>query len=552
MKKLINQFIKKPRGMAMIIVLTVVFVVLITVATGATIIVNNLNKSGGQAAKGKSEVSLSVALERLRGMYKADKALFKGCGVGDCVNTTASGCVACTDSSATYNNGDIKYQSSIFNITQPQGLTVGSAIIDTTGFYKNIRKQARTEVCLNYCDNNGFNCGDNGCGGNCGICTEPDTCGGGGASQVCGSSGANCSDVTLECDVSCPVGSTCGGGTIVDADKHIIVTPPGCDPNSVNGCPDPTSGTDTYSAAWDRSTNFDTGANDQSDGRNNSVLLNDIRYAAAKSCIDGNYNAFTDWYLPSSGELGILDSSYQGGYGIGYDLNNCYWASSQHETDPRKTAYIHGFDPLSLACSQPSATKGSKLFVRCIRRYGGQALATCSDPNTECTADCQNGDQCGGGTVVDSTNKIVASFAGCNGVDSCDGVSDSLAGEWDNSGATDFTTAQDSDDGRKNMVSLINGDPKYVAAIYCDTPIYYGFDDWYLPANNEIGTINQAYGQGWTSGYQEGCYWSSTETNFKADAAYKVGMGSANGNCNEGGGAPKGESNYIRCLRRYK
>jgi len=59
-------------------------------------------------------------------------------------------------------------------------------------------------------DCTGKECGDDGCGGSCGTCTAPQTCGGGGTVNVCG-----CTPRT-----TCPAGDNCGsvpdgcGGTL--------------------------------------------------------------------------------------------------------------------------------------------------------------------------------------------------------------------------------------------------------------------------------------------------------------------------------------------------
>ncbi|PZR18667.1 MAG: hypothetical protein DI536_01950 [Archangium gephyra] len=84
------------------------------------------------------------------------------------------------------------------------------------------------------CAQLGANCGQqgDGCGGtlNCGTCTSPQTCGGGGTPNVCGggacvpqtcstlgyacgSWGNGCGGVTANCG-NCPAGQTCGGGGV--------------------------------------------------------------------------------------------------------------------------------------------------------------------------------------------------------------------------------------------------------------------------------------------------------------------------------------------------
>ena len=96
------------------------------------------------------------------------------------------------------------------------------------------------------CAGLGYSCGTtaNGCGGtlNCGTCTAPQVCGGGGAGKcgtgacipktcanlglMCGAAGDGCGG-TLNCG-SCPAGQTCGGGGVSGACGVISCTPRTC------------------------------------------------------------------------------------------------------------------------------------------------------------------------------------------------------------------------------------------------------------------------------------------------------------------------------------
>ena len=71
------------------------------------------------------------------------------------------------------------------------------------------------------CTKLGFNCGQvgDGCGGtlNCGTCTSPDTCGGGGKPNVCGYPDAGCTPITCAAFPSTTCGEQgdgCGGHTV--------------------------------------------------------------------------------------------------------------------------------------------------------------------------------------------------------------------------------------------------------------------------------------------------------------------------------------------------
>ena len=103
-------------------------------------------------------------------------------------------------------------------------------------------------------DCTGKECGDDGCGGSCGTCTAPQTCGGGGTVNVCGCTprttcpaGDNCGSVpdgcggTLDCG-ACTAPETCGGGGTPNVcGSGCIPTGQGasCDPSSSVCCPVP-------------------------------------------------------------------------------------------------------------------------------------------------------------------------------------------------------------------------------------------------------------------------------------------------------------------------
>ncbi len=97
------------------------------------------------------------------------------------------------------------------------------------------------------CAQQGANCGQagDGCGGviNCGMCTPPDTCGGGGTPNLCGrpgcmprtcaQSGANCGLIGDGCGGSlncgpCTPPDTCGGGGMANVCGHPACTPRTC------------------------------------------------------------------------------------------------------------------------------------------------------------------------------------------------------------------------------------------------------------------------------------------------------------------------------------
>ena len=142
------------------------------------------------------------------------------CTDGVCCNSRCAGlCQACniTGSTGTCTN--------IPNGQDPGNECIGNATCNGAG--------GCTACTPKTCTQLGVNCGtvSDGCGNtlNCGSCTAPQTCGGGGTPNVCGSPpctpktctqlGANCGTLgdgcgnTINCG-SCPAPKTCGGGGV--------------------------------------------------------------------------------------------------------------------------------------------------------------------------------------------------------------------------------------------------------------------------------------------------------------------------------------------------
>ncbi len=183
------------------------------------------------------------------------------------------------------------------------------------------------------------------------------------------------------------------------------------------------------------------------------------------------------------------------------------------------------------------------------------SATSCSDPTIECGDECVEGDTCGGGTVVDATNNIIATFGGCqneNG-DGCSsaGNTDGLTKTWDNA-SSGTTGATDMNDGRTNAETLrtfgggLTIGASFEAVKFCDDLIINGsFDTWYLPAYTELNNLYTASSNGWTSGYVADNYWASDETNVKEANFFNFSGAVGVGNIS------KDQSLYIRCLRRY-
>jgi hypothetical protein len=81
---------------------------------------------------------------------------------------------------------------------------------------------------------------------------------------------------------------------------------------------------------------------------------------AAKACDNLSLNGYSDWFLPSRGELALIfQNLYQ--HGLGGNLNNYYWSSSQMDIYHASVSYPWGMDFWPKNHSYPS--------VRAVRAF---------------------------------------------------------------------------------------------------------------------------------------------------------------------------------------
>ncbi len=354
--------------MALIIVLTASFLALVMIGVGATLLSNNIDKLTSVVNRNKTNENIKSGFERVRALGKVSPAYLASCNTGDCINTTNASCITCANGVIDLGNGN-RQKVEITNITQPveteDGYAAGSVNVLVTGYYKNLASQRSFSSCLNYCALSGHNCGDNGCGGICGTCTEPETC----QSGVCAGVATGCGDINVECSDECIVGEACGGGIVMDENNNKVVVGGGCQRTNGDGC---NSGADSYSDLWDNSGGHyvETFATHNKEGEENVLTLLNLdpdlnAWAAVKFCNDLISNGFNDWYLPATTELDLLNDLWQV-----TTLNDfqptCYWSSTE---TGQGTAYVKDFStPLSFPCTNPG-DKNENNYIRCIRRY---------------------------------------------------------------------------------------------------------------------------------------------------------------------------------------
>ena len=127
---------------------------------------------------------------------------------------------------------------------------------------------------------------------------------------------------------------------------------------------------------------------------------------------------------------------------------------------------------------------------------------------------------------------------------SCSGSTDSLRLAWGTGDGSDPAPDSPTDrlNGSGNTEFLATSYTDTDAAQYCNDLVYGGYDDWFLPAIEEIRFL---LGQPIPGVHSSGTYISSTHTTTTSVFATKAGgttLALAN----------KTSINYIRCVRKYQ
>jgi hypothetical protein len=118
-------------------------------------------------------------------------------------------------------------------------------------------------------------------------------------------------------------------------------------------------------------------------------------------------------------------------------------------------------------------------------------------------------------------------------------------GAWDPPWtATGFTSTTDGDGNTAGLVALVDAGSPYEAAIYCDVLDAHGYQDWYLPALDELNLL-------WNGGSpiagvntSGSWYWSSSEVPSSNAWIQRFSDG------NQDTGGNKNQNLLVRCVRK--
>ena len=273
-------------------------------------------------------------------------------------------------------------------------------------------------------------------------------------------------------------------------------------------------------------------ANDNSlgyDNTNNIVnsynQINDSLFSIASICSSLNTLGYSDWYLPAENEFNILHSAIYEQFGTGY-----YWSSTEVDADKAYRVYI------SSSASESSVDKHNEYTAFCVRKdiYG------CTDTLAYNYDEFAN--------VDDGT--CMAKIYGCTDDNSIN--YSSIANIEDNTceyelvninqyniiphfhspeiawGAYGLETNASSSNGIENTITINTiissfNDTLITPVNYCVNLDLYGFNDWYLPAYSELGTIRTT---------MQGIYgniniWTSNEYNSTYAYYYSLSNGNS-------------------------
>lgn len=162
---------------------------------------------------------------------------------------------------------------------------------------------------------------------------------------------ANTSE-TFDCGLDLVIGDVCGGGVIVDVnyggDGTWLVV----------------SETDVPSVGvphmWKTEVSGTAYAADLVDGRNNTGTFTPL-HEASMACQNLDLNGFTDWYLPSLGEMSGMQTN---SVVIGLNTAVLYWSSSNQDSG---SFMAHAIIYEGAWVSSPGSVNSPGL-IRCIRR----------------------------------------------------------------------------------------------------------------------------------------------------------------------------------------
>lgn len=212
-----------------------------------------------------------------------------------------------------------------------------------------------------------------------------------------------------------------------------------------------------------------------------------------------------------------------------------------------------GFSPYCYYTNAASCPANFSLMSGTYSPYSGGTHYTCCSKDVAAIQEKCAGYVSGAVCAVDGEGDSV--FAGTlNGVNymttpggctdsttpTCAWGADSVQKTWGTYGTV--TYADSVDNGIYNTATLANNYSDTYAAKYCADMVYGGYDDWFLPAKDQLDML---YGfKNYIGGFSSTYYWSSTEHNSSLARSQAFTAGAQDD-------ANKTNSYAVRCLRSF-
>lgn len=157
---------------------------------------------------------------------------------------------------------------------------------------------------------------------------------------------------------------------------------------------------------------------------------------------------------------------------------------------------------------------------------------------------CRGGVKYGG---VSTNHRIMVAPAGCTSATSCIGDIDTLKKKFNSSyDPIDYVNGTTDDNAILNAARLATKTTTD-AHKFCADLVYGGYDDWVLPAKNDLTTLYNNRSN--IGGFASGIYWSSSEKRPPAQSyIYAAARSFVNGAESE---VQTGTANFVRCIRKF-
>lgn len=289
----------------------------------------------------------------------------------------------------------------------------------------------------------------------------------------------------------------------------------------------------------------------------------------------------SDWYLPAAAEallFGHKKVSFWDFYSRRYVLHGKEkiprpieyptWSSTEHPPPATSRALLYTYSIDNGYVSVNGQAKGME-YARCVRKEGCRKKIDCN------AVEPSIGDMCLDGTVyagLSPDGNVKMFTTPCDLGQTWDGCSTCVGTRtqvvWSNWQALTGINNQNSGKANSAALAALNS-PTYTAARTCENLVANGYNDWYLPAINELILLGNGsmsignFGYSWSGeDSMQNIYWSSSESMGSKYYSASSRASAMNPDVHSfsrlyynapdvnGSDIPKTDTAYLRCVRR--